>query len=334
MTDQLPKGSHSSAIRFLSFANDKEDAEKEAKLKEAAAKIELAVARQKAMDELVDYKPPSAEDQAVIDPVNDTRPLYERLLEQRNKKKEALEESQKLSNLITKLDEEDVSHLNQIAKARREEELRKRLEILDALEAKKRIDEQKLEEEKTRMKELLLGTSAAPMADGSFKNKSLKSKLASLIKMKPREKPIPSQSSPRREDQQNSSNPVKPMDMIPKKQQPQQQPTAVSTTKRPNQEILSERAKKRPATSVHCDMDDEVPTTTKDDPSIYGVKADNVDCNCPKDVSTIVGVLPSLPIRLNDLKDDSSGKSDTDSDDDELYLRLVPKVRVSHRRKH
>jgi len=186
-------------IKFLSFTKDGSDAEKTEKLQAAAAKIEKAIARQKALNELVDYKAPEIEDQSQIDPNDDNRSLYERLQEQRDKKKEALEESKRLSNLITKLDEEDVGHLNEVSRLRQEEELKRRLEVHDALEAKKNLKRQKILETERQMKESLLGAkfqSAASTSRSSFKkDNKAKSKLLSSIKIRPRAKNIPDSSS-------------------------------------------------------------------------------------------------------------------------------------------
>lgn len=171
-------------IRFLSFSNTEEDAEKETKLREAAAKIEQAIAKEKALNELVDYHEPKTEEEP-LDPANDTRPLYERLQEQKNKKQEAIEESQKLSNMITKLDEDDANYLNEVAKNRREEELKKRLEVYDAMEMKKRHDEQRVLEEEKKLKESLLGSGLNRHSGTSSINKS---KLSLAIKVKPKPK--------------------------------------------------------------------------------------------------------------------------------------------------
>lgn len=182
MGDQA--SSSSSGMRFLSFANDKEDAEKEAKLKEAALRIEQAIERQKSVSELIDYKPPSEQE---IDPANDTRSLYERLLEQRNKKQEAFDESQKLSNLVTKLDEDEVDYFNDLAKKKREEETRKRLEVYDVLEEKKRNSGRKLIEEEKKLKQSYLGLRpSSTTITKTTANNSLKSKLSARLKVKPK----------------------------------------------------------------------------------------------------------------------------------------------------
>lgn len=174
-------------IRFLTFSNDKEDAERDNKLREAASKIEKSLAQQQALSELIDVKIPNEEE--AIDAANDTRSLYDRLLEQKNKKKEAIEDSQKLSNLITKLDEDDVDYLNEVAKAKQEEELKKRLEVYDVMQNKRRFDEERtIEEERTLKKSLL---EARP----STKNSQSKLKLSSLMKLKPKMISRPSTSS-------------------------------------------------------------------------------------------------------------------------------------------
>lgn len=172
------------AIRFLNFSNTEEDAEKAAKLKEAAAKIEEAIAREKAVSELVDYHEKESGSEP-FDPATDTRPLYERLQEQKNKKKQLIEESQKLSNMVTKLDEDDANYLSEVVKSKREEELKKRLEVYDAMETKKRLDEQRILEEEKRLKESLL-VSGLNRRNNSTHNKS---KLSLSIKVRPRPKP-------------------------------------------------------------------------------------------------------------------------------------------------
>lgn len=174
--DQIPGSSK--GFRFLSFVNEKEDAEKRAKLKEAAARIEQAIAKDKSLNELIDYKPTEES----IDLANDTRSLYERLQEQKNKKKEALEESQKLSNLVTTLDEEDVSYLNEVARNKREEELKKRLEIHDALEEQKRLNEKKILDHEKKLKESLTFSKKS-----IHKTNMLKKLKVSSIKMKPKQ---------------------------------------------------------------------------------------------------------------------------------------------------
>lgn len=175
--DQL--SSKGSTIRFLSFNDDEEDAEKKVKLKEAASKIEQAIARDRSLNELIDYVPPLS--CLIKDPKDDTRPLYERLQEQKNKKQEALEESQKLSNLVTTLDADDANYLNELAKNKQEDELKKRLEVYDALEERKRIKEKlELDEEKKKKDHLLGINSRSKLPPGT--------KLSRLIKIKPKMK--------------------------------------------------------------------------------------------------------------------------------------------------
>lgn len=171
-------------IRFLSFANDNEDKEKTEKLMQAAKRLEDALARERLVSELVDYKEPS-DDQPK--PSDDTRSLFDRLQEQKDRKREEVEESQKLSNMVCTLDDEDLSYLNEVAKAQREEELRKRLEVHDLMEQKRRLDDEKKLDGEKKAKELLL-------KDIKPKNKPyllLKSK----IKVKPKVKTCDKQSS-------------------------------------------------------------------------------------------------------------------------------------------
>lgn len=174
-------------IRFLQFTNNKEDAEREARLKEAASSIEKAIKNDKNLNDLIDYQPP---DEAQFDPSQDVRPLHERLSEQKKKKLDEIEESQKMSNAISKLDEEDVQYLNEVAKSQREEEVKKRLEIYDLLEEKKRLDEKRLLEAEQKTKESLTNhthlakKSASPST--SKGSQSLKAKLGNKIKVKPK----------------------------------------------------------------------------------------------------------------------------------------------------
>lgn len=176
----LPR-EESGKIRFLSFTNDEEDAEKTLKLKEAAKKIEQAIANNKNSEELIDYVPPP-EIEEQFDPAKDTRSLYERLQEQRDKKKEEIESCQKLSNLISKLDEDEASYLNDVAKNYRDEEAKKRLEAYDILEEKKRIEADKIEENEMKAKLSLISrtTKVDP------KTSILKSHLLSKIRVKPK----------------------------------------------------------------------------------------------------------------------------------------------------
>lgn len=173
-------------IRFLNFSNTEEDAEKEAKLREAASKIEQAVARDKSLSELIDYHEPEPEEGS-FDLTTDTRSLYERLQEQKNKKQEAFEESQKLSNMVTKLDEDDANYLNEVAKNKREEELKKRLEVYDAMETKKRVDEQRVLEEEKKLKKSLLDSGLNRRSSTSSVRKP---KLSLAIKVRPKPKPV------------------------------------------------------------------------------------------------------------------------------------------------
>lgn len=301
------------SMRFLSFSNDKEDAEKEAKLKEAASKIEQAIAREKALGELIDYQVPAEENN--VDASNDTRPLYERLLEQKNKKKEVFEESQKLSNFVTKLDEEDVNYLNQVAKNQHEEELKKRLEVYDVLETKKRLDEQKALDEERRKKEFLLGSTL------TRKSSPIKSRLSSMIKIKPKGKTTacegaqgsekgskgPDQKAEGKDLSHEGSN--KRLNEATPNDQPERaiKKQSVAT---PNDDVSSVKQEKQ--IKNHGDPD--------------GHREDNHqeprDCSCPKDVMKCIGVLPSLPQDRSKI-----GSSDeSDHSDDDFNQRLVPRV--------
>lgn len=287
-------------LRFLSFSSDKDDkdqAEKEAKLKEAASTIEKAIARERALDELVDYQPPSGEETGFIDPSEDTRPLFERLLEQKNKKKEALEDAQKLSNLVSTLDEEDISHLNEMARNKREEEIRRRLEISDALENKKRLDEQRALEEAKAKRESLLNL------NNIKKDSQIKSRLSSMMKIKPKNKQQP---------KHQESNTPGPTTSNIDEEHPQNE-----SVKRPNDECdQDESATKKPALSTTdptVQTPDEGPQGTNNTP----------DCSCVKNVTTCIGILPSLPITSKAC--DSSDDSDNSNHDHEP--RIVPRVR-------
>lgn len=277
--------SSSAGVRFLSFSNDKEDAEKEARLKEAAAKIEQAIAREKSLEELVDYVPPPEEDQQ-IDPANDLRPLYERLLEQQTKKKEALEESQKLSNFVSKLDEDDINHLNEVAKSKHEDEVRKRLQVFDVLEEQRQLNERKILDEERRRKESLLGLTGDSKNSGSRSTK-LKSRLPLKLKMKPKT------SEPPTKNQLDTSN--------------TERDSSDATT-----ETTSESDRKRIKT-------DHLKTEASGSIS----KAENQsDCDCNNlKIMKCIGVLPSLPIVTKQPDED-----DSDNSDDDLDARIVPKT--------
>lgn len=283
--------SEKTTMRFLSFANNEEDAEKESKLKEAAAKIEEAMARQRALGELVDVKEEQLIDQE-IDPSQDTRSLYERLQEQRDKKKESHEEAQKPSNWVTKLDDDDIEYLDEVARKKRDDELRRKLEIQDAFDAKKRLDEQKMLDEQRRMKESLLGkfnqTEKASSAN--------KSRLSSLIKIKSR---------------------VKSRDL-----------TAATKSDLPSTEGKSSRMGQ--SSSASSSQPKESPSkipnrseaeTCNDKPADETGPAQTNSCSCPKNVMTSIGILPSLPT-IKDCRNSSDKESDCS--DDEIDGRLVP----------
>lgn len=327
MADQLSRGGDPPpAIRFLKFTNDKEEAEKEAKLKEAAAKIEQAIAKDRALSELIDYKEPTEGDQSTIDLANDTRSLYERLEEQRNKKKEAFDESHKLSNLITTLDEEDVDYLNEITEAKREEELRKRLQVQDALEAKKRLQEQKmLEEEKCLKESLLGGPLAAAGASSAHKStkQSIRSKLGSLIKVRPKTKTNERQMT-RQEEQDNLAEAMA------------TNIAAQTTTKSPTKqrdpsasEESNASAKKRSNSEHEPDDRPDEPERKRKNPT-----SESPECQCPRNVARTLGILPSLPQQTRDPDVKSSDDTDFSDDDAELNQRLVPRLGCRRRRKH
>lgn len=288
----MEKNSGGSGVRFLSFANDTEDAKKEAKLKEAAAKIEQSIARSKALDELIDYKPPDES----VDPATENRSLYERLEEQRNKKQAEAEESQKLSNLVTKLDEDEVSYLNDVSRMKQEEEIKKRLEVYDALQEKKRSLQKRELEEERRRRELLSGFKFTTN-NKSFpsSSSSLKSKLSSVIKVRPK-----------------ASDTTKASEMSP----------SVKENVTGQKRQVSEESTldlKRPKTNEHnhqANDSDAKTCSTKDN-----------DCTCvAKHVMTCIGVLPSLPMHKKGLTD----SDDSDNSDDDLDCNIIPRF---HRKK-
>lgn len=286
MTSSSPGNS---GVRFLSFANDREDAEKKARLEEAASKIEQAIAKEKSLAELVDYVPPPVSDET-IDPINDTRPLYERLLEQQNKKKEALEESQKLSNCIARLDEDDIDHLNELSKQKREEEIQKRLQVYDLLEEQKARQEQKLLEEEKQRKESLLGFKKNQ--DTSSASSTLRSKFSLKLKMKPKFN--------KEKAQENTLAKRKSSDET-------QNEEGASSNEKDSKKIKIEEAK-------HIGPSDD--------------RANNVsdDCCCAeKGVTKCIGILPSLPIVTRQLDEDD--EEDSDHSDDDLNDRILFKVR-------
>lgn len=282
--------SSKSGVRFLSFANDGEDAEKAARLKEAAAKIEQAIAREKQLGELIDYVPPPDSAEA-IDPACDTRPLYERLLEQQNKKKEALEESQKLSNRIAKLDEDDIEHLHELAKQKREDEIRKKLQVHDLLEEQKLRQERKLlEEEKKRKDSLLAGLKSESKVTSLSR---LKSKLPIKLKMKPKiDAPKSSQNKP-------------------------------TYKRKPTDDNLEHQ--------LNSDSDKESKRLRSDDsaevPSVNEQQSNkSVECKCNNaSLTRCIGILPSLPIVTRQLDEDENEES-SDNTDDDFNTSIVPKI--------
>lgn len=296
--------SGSTSIRFLSFADDKEDAEKAAKLKEAAQRIEQAIERQKSVSELIDYRPPPEEGQ--IDPANDTRPLYERLLEQKNKKQEAFDESHKLSNLVTTLDEDEATYLNELAKSTREEEIRKRLEVHDILEERKRNSEQKIIEEERKLRESFLGKTFQPTKSTT---NSLKSKLSSLIKVKPKAQTTSLDNMVTRNQ---------------KRAEEKAKNTEASSATNPNKrqsDISPESLKQeQPDLKRHKSI---VETSHQESVKASSNVHENHECTCSQrhDVMRCIGILPSLP-----LLDKYPDSSDSDNSDDNLNSRIVPRI--------
>lgn len=295
--------SEKTTMRFLSFANNKEDAEKEAKLREAALKIEQAISKQKALSELVDYVP-SAE-KPETDPANDTRSLYDRLQEQKNKKKEALEESQKLSNLVTRLDEEDVSYLEEVARNKREKEIKKRLEVHDALESKKRLDEKKMLEEEKRLKESLIGSHSPA------KKSLAKTKLPLSIRMKPKG----STQSIAENSEQKLVDKDEPTEPSQSTQGNFDHKTSENNSKRESRdEDNNEMQPKRQR------IDDVGRGPDKNNP--FHSNDEEPECSCsPKNIMKCIGILPSLPIvgKLDD-------SSDSEGSNDDLEGRITLKI--------
>lgn len=279
-----------SGMRFLSFANDKEDAEKDAKLREIASKLEDAVTKRKANDELIDYVP-STED--AIDLANDSRTLYERLQEQKTKKQEQVEEAQKLSNWVPSYDDDDIEYLNELERKKKEAELTKRLQEYDAMEQRKIQNEKKMELEEERVKESL-----AKKAKFQSKNTSIKNKLSTLIK-------------------------VKPKSVISFKGMGNQE----SEEKRPKiqDEHLNEPSQKTISKSETDAQTQEKPEAAKTD-SIPNPGMTTSDLVNPSQVMKCIGVLPSLPIvkRFHTSSDESNS-------DDDLEARIVPRIRVRKR---
>lgn len=318
----MDQGSEKSSVRFLSFTNDKEDAEKNAKLKEAAEAIEQAIAKQKAFSELIDVKIPTQEE--VTDLTNDTRPLYERLLEQKNKKQEALEESQKFSNLVTKLDEDDVDYLNSLAKTKQEEELRKRLEVYDAMEEKKRLNETRILEEERLMKQSLLGTNM------SSKSSPSKSKLSSLMKLKQKTTPkLAATSRPLNKPDGILLAETQSSELTEYSGGPRQ---TRSSSKRNAQSEDSDKGRKsgNESKDSHNDestkrqkIDERDEEPSDDKRKNIQPESSSASCCCPDNVMKCIGILPSLPI----VEKFHDSDSDTNSDDDlGTHRRLVSRV--------
>lgn len=167
--------------RFLCFTNEKEEEEKAAKFREAAQKIEKTISTDNGLAELVDYVPISEGD-AKYDPATDSRSLFERLQEQKDKKSKIVEESQKFSNLISTLDEDEAKYLNDVIKEQREEELRKKSEAQSILSTKKRANEDDLRLEELRNKRSLID----PLSSNSKRTCIVKPHLLSKIRVKPK----------------------------------------------------------------------------------------------------------------------------------------------------
>lgn len=302
----MESNTENSSIRFLSFSNDKEDAEKVAKLKEAALKIEQAIAKEKSLNELIEYKQPEGE---TIDPLNDSRPLYERLLEQRNKKQEELEESHKLSNLVTKLDEEDAAYLNEVARSKNELEVRKRLEVYDALEEKKRFDAKRALEQESKLKSCLVDIKS------SGSSSAIKSKLSSMIKVKPRSK--------------NNQNVVDTGQS--KSDQNHREPSESdcptrSSAKRTNPDTTDDSSSKIPRNSdnrriqkdsINFDRDSNDPSRPPEGDEVASRHIE-AECRCArKDVMQCIGILPSLP-QVDEFQD----SSDSDDSGDDVHHQM------------
>lgn len=301
----MDPASEKPTMRFLSFANNIEDAEKEAKLKEAALKIEQAISKQKALGELIDYVPTT--EKLEIDLANDTRSLFDRLQEQKDKKREALEDSQKMSNLITRLDEEDVSYLEEVARNRREEEIKKRLEVYDALEGKKRLDERKILEEEKRLKESLIGSH-------SLAKKSLmKAKLSLSIKMKPK------------------SNTQGPIENSEQKLVDNDEPAKSSRSTQGNNRSDNESSANNSKRELRNEDNDQMrPKRQRLDDVGGGPDKNNSfhsndgepECSCsPKNIMKCIGILPSLPI-IDKFED----SSDSNESNDDLEGRITLKI--------
>lgn len=293
-------------MRFLSFCNDKEDAEKEAKLKEAALRIEEAIKKDKALDELVEYVP---QPEDTIDLSNDTRPLYERLLEQKNKKQEAFEESHKLSNLVTKLDEDDASYLNEVARNKQEEELKKRLEVYDALEEKKRMKEKRDLDDEKKLKESLIGSKMV-----SNKSSPLKTKL-SFIKVKPKAKQTGESYEHATSDfvsDQPSDSDRQTRSSAKRARQSDDGPNNSKTSSDSKNAEVSKHQKRDEGKEGSDDRDRKEKETNS--------QKEDVNCSCRTiDVMKCIGVLPSLPI-IRAIHDSDS------EDSDDGYVRIVPKI--------
>lgn len=292
-------------IKFLSFSNDKEDAEKEAKLKEAAAKIERAIARERTLNELVDYSVPESQDE-IVNLEKDTRSLYERLQEQRNKKRESIEEAQKLSNFVAHLDEDDANYLNEVAKNRREEELRKRLEVQDALEAKKRLDEQKMLNDEKLIRASLMGNYGK-------ETKTLKSRFSSMIKVKPKAK--------------GESDPTGAKDI--NNRQSEFAPDASTSLKRSSGAVEQPGGQPPSKRSTNQRSKDDDLTSHEDpsEDSKGNPDTQQRQCTCVKNVTQVLGIMPASLI----VKENPRDGDDSDQSDDDSVCKLMPEVRRNRR---
>lgn len=309
------------SFKFLTFVDYKQDAEQLAKLKDAARKIEQAIAREKFVSELVDYVPAQDQAEQQLDP--SSLSLYERLEEVKKVKRDAIEESQKLTNYVASLDDEDVSYLNEVERVEREKKLSKRIELNDAIENIKKssapnsaeVAELKLKKELTESK----------LEDYHKKKSSIKERLATLLKVKPTKT---KGSHPSDKETKNVNE-------------------AISQASKSSDQ---HHMKTRSSTATAQDSSDMAPSTnegqlskrkresTSEDEDNNKKRGKKEDDECTPEVSKkpiqsqvmrCLGILPSCPIAFKGLSDDS----DSDTSKDELdgeYPLLPPCLAVEH----
>ncbi|XP_066588722.1 PSME3-interacting protein isoform X2 [Prorops nasuta] len=215
----------------------------------------------------------------------DTRSLYERLQEQKNKNDAEYEEAHKLKNMIKGLDDDEVDFLDLVDRTKLEEERKKNLEeekeMRDFKAAVASLQEKSLDE---RLKQELKKpqTTSKAIGSGSIKNSQLKL-LAGVVVKKPEKGNLKGNESRGTKRKQSSLDD--------------------SANKDFAEEEKSENLNKSIAENSACEPDDTVKTRIID--SSYNSQTGALKC---------IGILPGLC--SYDDSSDSDCSSDTDQDPD------------------